>query len=172
MIQDEFKCAVLIIHHTGKDEERGLRGHSSLRGNVEQILQIRGLRNPRQLIVDKIKDEKLGDECQFDLINIQIGMDADGNPMNGCLIQEAAFDAISRVAKKSLTDVGTIALKAFNESRGTALSVSKDSFFSALQNEYAHFEPKHRSTYINRGITQLIGRKYIRLNEVGEYVSI
>ena len=172
LIQDEFKCAVVIVHHTGKDEDRGARGHSSLRGNVEQVIQIKGMSNPRQLIVDKVKDEKLGDRCQFDLISIEIGIDADGNPMSGCLIQQAAFDAINRAAKQALTDAGMVALKVFNESRGVSISVDKECFKGLLQAEYSHLDPKHRSTVANRGITQLISRNYIDLNEAGEYESI
>ena len=172
LIQDELKCAVLIVHHTGKDEDRGARGHSSLRGNVEQVIQIKGLHNPRQLIVDKIKDEQLGDQCQFDLISINIGVDEEGEPMSGCLIQEAAFDAISRTAKERLTDVGTIALKVFNEARGASDAISKDNYLKLLDTAYSHHIPKHRSTYINRGITQLISRNYIELNSKGEYVSV
>jgi hypothetical protein len=30
-----LQCAVLVIHHPGKDEERGFRGHSSLGANVD-----------------------------------------------------------------------------------------------------------------------------------------
>lgn len=172
LIQDELGCAVVIIHHTGKDEDRGARGHSSLRGNVEQVIQIKGMKNPRQLIVDKVKDEQLGTQCQFDLIAINIGLDAEGEPMSGCLVQQAAFDAITRPSKKPLTDVGNVAWKAFNEARGTSASVNKDVFKSAIQAQYQHFEPKHRSTYANRGITQLISRNYIELNEQGEYESI
>jgi len=172
LIQEELRCAVLIIHHTGKDEDRGLRGHSSLRGNVEQIIQISGMRNPRQLIIDKVKDEQVGDQCQFDLISINIGLDEEGEPMTGCLVQLAAFDATTRATKQKLADVGRVALRAFNESLGASISVDKVVFNKALQAQYLHLEPKHRSTYINRGITQLISRNYIALNEMGEYVSI
>jgi KaiC/GvpD/RAD55 family RecA-like ATPase len=172
LIQEELRCAVVIIHHTGKDEDRGLRGHSSLRGNVEQAIQISGMRNPRQLIVDKVKDEQFGDKCQFDLIGINIGLDEEGEPMSGCLVQLAAFDAINRATKQKLTDAGRVALKVFNESRGTSVSVNKDIFKKALQAQYSHLETKHLSTYVNRGITQMISRNYIALNEMGEYVSI
>lgn len=172
LIQDELQCAVKIIHHTGKDEDRGARGHSSLRGNVEQLIQIKGLKNPRQLIVDKVKDEQLGDQCQFDLISINIGVDEEGEPMHGCLVQLAAFDAILRPTKQKLTDAGNLALKVFNKSRGTSRSVHKDVFLRSLQAEYSHHDSKHRSTYANRGITQLISRNYIELNEMDEYEFI
>lgn len=172
LIQDELGCAVVIVHHTGKDEDRGARGHSSLRGNVEQVIQIKGMKNPRQLIVEKVKDEQLKDQCQFDLVGINIGVDEEGQPISGCLVQLAAFEAISRVTKRPLTDAGNIALKAFNECRGTSTSVDKETFKRSIQERHPHLDPKHRSTYADRGISQLISRNYIELNEQGEYVSI
>lgn len=34
-VGQELKCAVLIVHHPGKDVSRGSRGHSSLLGNID-----------------------------------------------------------------------------------------------------------------------------------------
>jgi len=34
-VQQRFHCTVLIVHHAGKDRERGPRGASSLIGNTE-----------------------------------------------------------------------------------------------------------------------------------------
>ena len=35
LIGRKLNCAVLIIHHPGKDVERGFRGHSSLLGDID-----------------------------------------------------------------------------------------------------------------------------------------
>lgn len=40
MIQRRLDCAVLIVHHSGKDEARGMRGHSSLFGAIDAELEV------------------------------------------------------------------------------------------------------------------------------------
>jgi hypothetical protein len=42
-IQSIFGCAIMVIHHSGKDVTRGLRGHSSLLGAVDTELEINRL---------------------------------------------------------------------------------------------------------------------------------
>ena len=39
-LQELFECALLVIHHTGKDISKGLRGHSSLLGGCDTVLEI------------------------------------------------------------------------------------------------------------------------------------
>jgi hypothetical protein len=39
-LQEIFECALLVIHHTGKDITKGLRGHSSLLGGCDTVLEI------------------------------------------------------------------------------------------------------------------------------------
>ena len=39
-LQEIFECALLVIHHTGKDISKGLRGHSSLLGGCDTVLEI------------------------------------------------------------------------------------------------------------------------------------
>lgn len=40
MLQQEFHCTVLIVHHTGKDAQRGPRGSSVFLGNVETAINV------------------------------------------------------------------------------------------------------------------------------------
>lgn len=175
-IQRKLLCPVVIIHHTGKDVGRGLRGHSSLRGNIEQALYVEGLTNPRLIKVDKIKDEKLNDETPFDLISVDTGiLDDDGGPVMGCLVQIAAFDAIpnSGKAKGKLTPHGTNALKAFQNAMKVvypARCVTEELFRGQLKPLFQHHGIKHSNTYTNRGITNLLSSKYIEVNDSGEYV--
>lgn len=39
-LQEIFECALMVIHHSGKDVSKGLRGHSSLLGAVDTELEI------------------------------------------------------------------------------------------------------------------------------------
>jgi hypothetical protein len=42
-LQEIFECALMVIHHSGKDVTKGLRGHSSLLGAVDTELEIQRL---------------------------------------------------------------------------------------------------------------------------------
>lgn len=39
-IKEAFGCCVLVVHHTGKDDARGLRGSSALRSNADTIIRV------------------------------------------------------------------------------------------------------------------------------------
>ena len=53
LIQDRLATAVMIVHHSGKDEARGQRGHSSLLGAVDAELEV-------IKISDDDQDERIG----------------------------------------------------------------------------------------------------------------
>lgn len=57
-----FACLVLIVHHSGKDDERGARGHSSLTGAVDALWLVKkgetGLSS--NVTIEKNKDDAGG----------------------------------------------------------------------------------------------------------------
>lgn len=62
-IQDHFGCAILFVHHTGKDETKGGRGHSSIGCDVDNIFSLSGggeklLEKGVTLTCEKIKDDE------------------------------------------------------------------------------------------------------------------
>ena len=176
-IQRKLLCPVVIIHHTGKDVGRGLRGHSSLRGNIEQALYVEGLANPRLIKVDKIKDEKIGEETTFDLISIDTGvLDDDGSPVMGCLVQLSAFDAVvkrSDSKKGKLSDHGANALKAYEEAYKNIqypnTIVSRELFNSYLQKYFKDIDSKHRKQAIGRALLNVVAKNYLTCNDRDEY---
>ena len=40
-IEGVYGCSVLVVHHTGKDAERGARGGSSIEGNSEEVYYLK-----------------------------------------------------------------------------------------------------------------------------------
>jgi len=40
-IEGVYECSVLVVHHTGKDAERGARGGSSIEGNSEEVYYLK-----------------------------------------------------------------------------------------------------------------------------------
>lgn len=80
VIQLRLNAAVLIIHHTGKDETRGQRGHSSLHGAVDAELEVQKLSEPGdedrrgQITITKMKDGEDGLKFQYRLEVVQLSM--------------------------------------------------------------------------------------------------
>jgi len=55
-LQQRFHCTVLIVHHAGKDSDRGPRGASALIGNTETIIEVAKTEQGCRLTCYKQKD--------------------------------------------------------------------------------------------------------------------
>jgi AAA domain/Primase C terminal 2 (PriCT-2)/Bifunctional DNA primase/polymerase, N-terminal len=80
---------VLVVHHTGKDAARGVRGHSSLYAAADVVLEV--FRNEEEkkscLTVVKQKDGETGKEFGFSLGQVQVGVDPDGEAITTCVVR-------------------------------------------------------------------------------------
>jgi hypothetical protein len=80
VIQLRLNAAALIIHHTGKDEARGQRGHSSLHGAVDAELEVQKLSEPKdedrrgQITITKQKDGEDGLTFQYRLEIVSLSL--------------------------------------------------------------------------------------------------
>lgn len=76
---------VLLVHHTGKDEAKGLRGHSSLYAALDGAIEVKaGTR--RKWSVAKSKDDVTGDEYSFELEIVPIASDDEGEEITSCVV--------------------------------------------------------------------------------------
>ena len=82
-LQQVFESALLVIHHSGKDQAKGLRGHSSLLGAVDTELELlRFDDQPRGVVtVSKQKDGEDGVRYGFEMVEIEID-EKDSNPLS------------------------------------------------------------------------------------------
>lgn len=83
-IRDRFRCAVLIVHHTGKDSTRGPRGSSAIRGNLDFLFEVERVEGAMaaSLTVRKQKDGRDGDVLPFNLERRVVGHDEDGDEIS------------------------------------------------------------------------------------------
>ncbi len=72
-------CAVLYVHHCGKDETKGSRGHSSLKAAVDCELQVSG-EGDRLLEATKVRDGESGQRFGFLLEAVDLGLAQDRDP--------------------------------------------------------------------------------------------
>jgi hypothetical protein len=103
------KVAVMVVHHTGKDESAGARGHSSLKGNIDTEIQVkaekRGEKWYRSFSSTKQKDDETGQQKRFGLNIVELAKDEDGDPITTCSVVvegETEFDAIAPSIEEEL----------------------------------------------------------------------
>ena len=77
---------VLIVHHTGKDASKGLRGHSSLYAALDGAIEVERNAMGRTWSAAKVKDGEDGKRVAFQLNVIDLGKDADGDPITSCAV--------------------------------------------------------------------------------------
>ena len=81
-IQRMLNCAMMVLHHSGKDATKGLRGHSSLLGAVDtqlELMKIDATPNPSGpiagsgiLTISKQKDGQDGVRIGFEMVKVEI----------------------------------------------------------------------------------------------------
>ena len=78
LLQQATGSAVLIVHHSGKDEARGQRGHSSLLGAVDAELELTRISDENsderigQILVTKQKDGEDGFKLMFQMETVAL----------------------------------------------------------------------------------------------------
>ncbi|QUN44654.1 AAA family ATPase [Burkholderia cenocepacia] len=106
---------VLLVHHTGKDGTKGLRGHSSLYAALDAAIEVSRNDGRREWSVAKSKDDADGGRHGFALRIVELGDDEHGEPVTSCVVE--ADDSAKEVARVRLPQGGNqrIALDALAE---------------------------------------------------------
>ena len=85
-LQEIMRGLVLIVHHTGKDATKGLRGHSSLFAALDGVIEVERSATSRCWSAAKVKDGEDGKQVPFKLNVIDLGTDSDGDPIVSCAV--------------------------------------------------------------------------------------
>jgi hypothetical protein len=156
---------VLLVHHTGKDESKGMRGHSSLFAAMDCVIGVvtgAGL----GWTITKSKDDATGAQHGFRLQQVVVGQDDDGDDITSCVAVSTAPPLAQRGAKKlgrhqqAARDV----LRGMfdNLSAGGTLiySVAYDAVAEAIE-----VDPKHKRERAKDAITALAAHGMLELTE-------
>jgi hypothetical protein len=83
---------VLLIHHSGKNESLGARGHSSLRAAVDTEIEISRPEGESisTVRVTKQRDLPMGEAMPFSLDQVTLGTDRRGKPITSCIVRHEA----------------------------------------------------------------------------------
>lgn len=172
----ELNCLVLVIHHSGKDQSRGMRGHSSLLGAVDTEIAI----TDGAAEVKKQRDGPEGERFGFTLQAVELGRTAKGKTLTSCIVAPAGTDAAAPKGPK-LTNKQLRAREDLQEyvlqhgepcptgtgwpEAGARKIVPLAAFTEFLALKQAHAEAKHRSQAAGRLIDQLQNKGVAQINE-------
>ena len=78
---------VVLVHHTGKNTEAGMRGHSSLFASLDAAIEVSRNASIRQWKIAKAKDGIDGCNEQFILQVEEIDIDPDGDAVTSCVVK-------------------------------------------------------------------------------------
>jgi hypothetical protein len=117
LIERELRCAIVFIHHSGKDESRGSRGHSSLKAATDAEISIKRDGDIRTVTAEKVRDGADSEVLMsFRLRPVDLGAmrevdaDADGDERRTSCVVEPA-EATGPSAPARLSDTDRIALR-------------------------------------------------------------
>jgi RecA-family ATPase len=113
-IRESLGCHVLIVHHCGKNEARGARGHSSLRAATDVEIEVAsGDGSVRTARVTKHRDEAAGTVFAFSLDVVELGTNRQGRKVTTCVAAEAEANTLEiRRMEPKLSKCGRIAMDA------------------------------------------------------------
>lgn len=102
-IRRETGAHVMLVHHLNAGGTKA-RGHTSLFGNVENVVTVRRKldssdsdgRQVREWIISKQKDGEDGIHQNFVLAGVYLGSDADGDRITSCVVQPPAGATIDQ----------------------------------------------------------------------------
>ncbi len=84
-----------LVHHLGKDASRGARGWSGIKAAADAEITVERRTSMNRATVTKLKDGAEGAVFDFKLVEVDLGHDSDGEPINSCVLHfsEAAHES-------------------------------------------------------------------------------
>jgi len=89
-LQREIGGLVLLVHHTGKDASKGLRGHSSLHAALDAAIEVSKADGQGRWSIAKSKDGRDDKAGSFRLDEVVLRSDDDGEVITSCVIKPDA----------------------------------------------------------------------------------
>lgn len=106
-VKERTGATILVVHHSGKDENKGARGSSSLKGALDAEFQVSRETYQRALILKntKMKDLELAEDKAYDLEKLAIFTDKDGDLVTSLYLNATGREPIieSDKPKQKLT---------------------------------------------------------------------
>lgn len=177
-LQRRIGGVVLLVHHTGKDGTKGLRGHSSLYAALDVAIEVSRTDSRREWSIAKSKDDEDGARAAFVLRVVELGSDPDGDPVTSCIVEPdgaTAADTVQRLKlpqgsnqKIAYQAIGELLRHAKDFDKGGAPNgrpcIQIDSAFAAVAARMPCAEESRR--YVaRRAVTAMVGNGIYQVRE-------
>jgi hypothetical protein len=109
IVQD---CALMILHHSGKDASKGLRGHSSLLGAVDTELELLRFDESMKgvITISKQKDGQDNTRIGFEMVSIELESANPlhiGDPATSLAVQASELGSYEQAKKNGKSNSGS-----------------------------------------------------------------
>ncbi|MBF0154642.1 MAG: AAA family ATPase [Magnetococcales bacterium] len=99
-LQAQIKGFVILIHHSGKDQKRGMRGHSSLHAACDVVIEVsKNGSETRSWRIAKSRDGDENTDHNYELETHTLGQDCYGDPITSCTVK---YDKDYRAERKGV----------------------------------------------------------------------
>lgn len=169
-LQEVSEGLVVVVHHTGKDATKGMRGHSSLNAALDGAIEVSRDGPLRTWSASKVKDGRDGGSKAFKLHEIPLGKDSDGDLVGSCAIglsedvtlpeaqprgqdQRAAFKLIRAVLATSVD---------LDRAGGTGPCMRVDQAIEVVADSLVTLEKKRRRNRARTLVQSLLGGGHLQ----------
>jgi RecA-family ATPase len=83
----QLDCLVILIHHSGKDTNRGSRGWSGIKAAMDTEIKITAKAGESVATISKQKDGESGKTFAFNLESVSLDDDEDGDAITSCVVK-------------------------------------------------------------------------------------
>lgn len=173
-IAAEIEGLVILIHHSGKDTSRGLRGHSSLNGAMDAVIGVS--RNKatgiRTWQVTKMKDADDGATGLFELNVEQLGLDHKGEIITSCSVKNVTgFFSNKPAPKVKLGRNQEAVLSAIKSVGAAGDSWTEGELMEIAKGALTKVAAKNRSTRAKEAVASLCEVGHLSIDEEGYILS-
>ncbi|MEY4076041.1 MAG: putative helicase [Pseudomonadota bacterium] len=163
LLGERLRGLVILVHHTGKDASRGLRGHSSLLAALDAAIEVENKAGVRAWSATKVKDDATGGPQAFQLKSYTVGTDEDGLDVTSCAVERSLLPqtSVRPVTGKNQTPA-MAALKPHLDAVGVVLPKSQAIEIITRNLTSA---PARRRQYAKELLTKLVNSGHLVMND-------
>ena len=164
IIQRMTNSLVILVHHTGKDKSRGLRGHSSLFAALDAAIEVKQGVGVREWALTKAKDAETIAGRLFMLESVPLGVDDEGEPISSCVVRPDHSAVFRKPPPKGKNQIAVFeALQAPLAGKG---SMSRSEAINHVKPKLGG-DPKRQAARAKEAIEGLLASGHIFESETG-----
>jgi len=91
---------VLAVHHTGKEESKGMRGSSALFAGADFVMEVFKNDKEHGAVLSKSRDDTTGTSFSFELRRVVVGQDDEGDDVTTCVVEPIQKEVVKATKAK------------------------------------------------------------------------